>query len=200
MAYQGALEHLASHGFLTLCYESANTGSGRQCLTAVELADTKVPELISKKVGFAGHHIGGVSALLCAYRAKQQWGADRLVASYANAPPHGNGTEGSDPPWPVAYAAIDTPVFMVHNAEGGLVSERWVGDALDHIPATTELYWYRAVGAADNPIPIGHIQESTATWFRWKLLGDRAACEYFKALPDGDDWDFHVATSPTQCE
>jgi hypothetical protein len=25
-------------------------------------------------------------------------------------------------------------------------------------------------------------------WWRWKLLGDVKACEWFKKLPDGDKW------------
>jgi hypothetical protein len=25
-------------------------------------------------------------------------------------------------------------------------------------------------------------------WFRWKLLGDTKACEFFKKMPDGKKW------------
>jgi hypothetical protein len=35
---------------------------------------------------------------------------------------------------------------------------------------------------------------------RWKLLGDTAACEHWKAMPDGEDWDLQEQQHPSPCE
>jgi len=42
-SYQGALERMASHGFLTTCYENAQTGAGDQGVTAFDTALIDVP-------------------------------------------------------------------------------------------------------------------------------------------------------------
>jgi len=199
MNYQSTLEHLASHGFLAICFETAQADAGTRCIEAAELAFENVPALVSKKLGFAGHESGGVGAFYCVYRAEEAWGASHSIAGYANAPSHGIISPDDMPSWHDAYAAIDSPMFMF-NTEGGLVSEGWVGQAMDYIPETTELYWYKAVGATDIPVANDWMEESTVAWFRWKLLGDRAACEYFKAMPDGDDWDFKGSSSPRDCK
>lgn len=43
-----------------------------------------------------------------------------------------------------------------------------------------------AAGATHIPVPNGEEQEISIPWFRWKLLGDQAACKYFKAIPMKD--------------
>jgi hypothetical protein len=197
-SYQSTLEHLASFGFLTLCFESTNTGAGTQCITAAEHAYLELPDLVSDKVGFAGNHSGGQGAFMCLYRAEEAWQDQRLLAGYALGPSHGNGTAG-EPSWIEAYGQIDAPGLMI-STEGGLVSEMWVGEAFEHVPATTELYQYKAVGASDIPIALEHMNESIVPWFRWKLLGDRDACEYFKAMPDSEAWDLVRAANAADCE
>jgi hypothetical protein len=197
-SYQSTLEHLASFGFLTLCFESPSTGAGTQCIEAAEHAYLELPDLVSDKVGFAGNHSGGQGAFMCLYRAEEAWKDQRLLAGYALSPSHGNGTAG-DPPWTEAYGQIDAPGLMI-STEGGLVSERWVGDAFEQVPSTTELYQYKAVGASDIPIAFEHMNESIVPWFRWKLLGDRTACEYFKAMPDSEMWNLIKAVNASDCE
>jgi hypothetical protein len=36
-------------------------------------------------------------------------------------------------------------------------------------------------------------------WFRWKLLGDKAACKAFKALPATAAWDERQAQNAADC-
>jgi len=69
----------------------------------------------------------------------------------------------------------------------------------ERVPATTELYQYKAVGAMDIPIAFEHMNESIVPWFRWKLLGDRSACEYFKAMPDSEMWKLVKAANAADC-
>lgn len=196
--YRSTLEQLASFGFLALCFDDTNTGEGTQCIDAVEMAASKLPDLISGKVGFAGHDTGGMAAFMCLYRAEEDGNAPPLLAGYAFTPAHGSGGSG-DPPWTEAYGAVDAPVLMI-STEGGLVSEEWVGDAFEYVPATTELYQYKAVGVPDIPIAFEPMNEAIVPWFRWKLLGDRAACEYFKAMPDTETWNLVDAANAADCE
>ena len=81
-----------------------------------------------------------------------------------------------------------------------LVSASWVGQAFDALPPTTEAYWYEAVGASHmTPIPTSYTQESAVSWFRWKLLGDAQACEYFKAMPNSSDWSLQNSQNEQPC-
>jgi hypothetical protein len=196
--YKKTLAQLASFGFLALCFDSTNTGEGTQCIEAVEMAAAKLPELISGKIGFAGHDTGGMAAFMCLYHAKEDWSAQPLLAGYAFTPAHGSGGSGN-PPWTEAYGAVDAPVLMI-STEGGLISEQSVGSAFEHVPATTELYQYKAVGVPDIPIAVEHMNESIVPWFRWKLLGERAACEYFKAMPDSEAWNLVNEVNAADCE
>ena len=63
----------------------------------------------------------------------------------------------------------------------------------------TEKYWYEATGAAHIPVPTKWTNESTVVFFRWKLLGDKAACEYFKKMPDGPDWAPKMVKNAKDC-
>jgi hypothetical protein len=60
--YQPALDRLASHGFLTACYEDTNTGAGTQGVMAYDAAFAMFPDLAAKKIGSTGHSQGGQAA------------------------------------------------------------------------------------------------------------------------------------------
>lgn len=79
-------------------------------------------------------------------------------------------------------------------------SASWVRRAFDALAGGTEAYWYEATGAAHIPILTSWTQESAVAWFRWKLLGDAAACEYFKAMPAGRNWNAQRSQSVTSCQ
>jgi hypothetical protein len=41
-------------------------------------------------------------------------------------------------------------------------------------------------------VPVSWATESLVVFFRWKLLGDEAAGQYFADMPDGDRWDLQA--------
>jgi hypothetical protein len=89
---------------------------------------------------------------------------------------------------------------MFNGSEDMLAPAQLVGQGLDHFSAETEVTWYEATGAPHVPVPNRWIQESAVAWFRYKLLGDRDACAYWKAMPEGDVWDIRAETNAVPCE
>jgi hypothetical protein len=195
--YGGTLQHLASHGFLATCYENANTGAGTQCIDAVKEALTRYPNLTDNKLGFTGHSQGGGAAFICTYRAEQEWGNSMKIAGHAIEPASGFGSAPLN--WSSMYSQITSPMFMFNGSIDTLVSASYVRQAFNALNGDVEAYWYEANGAAHIPIPTAWSKESAAVWFRWKLLGDKAACQYFKAMPGTSDWDSQDSQNEQQC-
>jgi fermentation-respiration switch protein FrsA (DUF1100 family) len=81
------------------------------------------------------------------------------------------------------YAKIKSPMFMFSGTADTLVSASWVQQAYSAMPATNEVYWWSATGATHIPVPNTPEEQVSIPWFRWKLLGDGAACRFFKAMP-----------------
>jgi len=196
-SYAAILQRLASHGFLTTCYENTNTGQGTQCLTAVQTALDNYPELAAKKVGSTGHSQGGGGAIMCVYRVEQQFGTEIQIVGHAMEPASGFGDSPAN--WASLYGQIRSPIFLFNGSVDTLVSASWVRQAFDALGDGIEAYWYQADGASHIPIPTSWTQESTVAWFRWKLLGDRQACEYFKAMPNGTSWTLQGSQNDTGC-
>lgn len=195
--YGSILQHLASHGFLAACYEDPNTGQGTQCIDALETLFREYPDLADMKIGSTGHSQGGGAALMCVYRAEERWGASAIYAGHAMEPAHGYGDSPSN--WATYYGMIESPVFMFNGSSDSLVSASWVQRGFNALDDSVEAYWYEATGAAHIPIPTRWTKESTVVWFRWKLLDDTRACEYFKAMPDSADWSYRDSQSETGC-
>jgi hypothetical protein len=195
--YGAILQHLASHGFLTACYENTNTGQGTQCLSAIQTVRSQYPDLADDKVGSTGHSQGGGGAIMCVYRVEQEFGTSIDVVGHAMEPAHGYGDAPSD--YGSYYAQIRSPIFMFNGSADTLVSARWVGRGFNALDDGVEAYWYQAEGARHIPVPTRWTQESTVAWFRWKLLGDAQACEYFKNMPNTRDWSYRRSQNATAC-
>lgn len=92
--------------------------------------------------------------------------------------------------WEDYYEQITSPISMFNGSRDGLVSATWVRSGYNALPNSLEKAWYEAVGAGHmTPIPQSYASEFGLAWFRWHLLGDTAACEYFKAMPGASfDW------------
>ncbi len=196
--YNAILEHLASHGFLASCYEDTNTGQGTQCISALETLFAEYPDLADNRIGSTGHSQGGGASFICIYRAEEKWGDSMIYAGHSMEPASGYGDSPSN--WASLYGQIESPFFMFNGSSDMLVSASWVRDAFDALPDTTEAYWYEAVGASHmTPIPTSYTQESAVAWFRWKLLGDAQACEYFKAMPNSSDWNLQEKQNEQPC-
>jgi predicted dienelactone hydrolase len=197
-SYRGVLEHLASHGFLTACFETPSSGDGTQCMSALELVLDGFPELAARRIGSLGQSTGGQGALYCVHHASAAWGESALYAVHTMAGESGFGS-GGDLSWQTVYGEMTAPVLMINGSEDVLVSASWVGRGFDALSDATEAYWYEAVGAPHVPIPVRYMNESAVAWLRFQLLGDRRACEHFKAMPDSADWDLQGMQNATDC-
>lgn len=198
--YQGALERFASHGFLTTCYESPNTGAGDQGITAFDAAFAMYPDLADNKLGSTGHSQGGQAAFTVLQLAEAKWGDKMIYAGLAMEPASGFGTQPTGGTWQQVYAKIKSPMFMFSGTADTLVAESWVQQAYDAMNKANEVYWWSAVGATHIPTPVGPEQQVSIPWFRWKLLGDKAACEFFKKMPDGPNWDPRKSENEKACQ
>jgi hypothetical protein len=175
---------MASHGFLTCCYENPNTGAGDQGVMAFDAAFQMYPDLAAKRLGSTGHSQGGQAAFTVLSLAEDHFGDDYIYAGLAMEPASGFGSQPTGGTWAQLYSEINSPMFMF-SAVGtdGLVSQGWVQQAYDAMNPATEVYFWAANGATHIPVPNGEEQEISIPWFRWKLLGDNEACKYFKAIP-----------------
>ena len=213
--YQGILQRLASHGFLALCYEDPNTGAGGFGLTAFETALEMFPNLADKKLGSIGHSQGGQAALISLELAEEKFGDAMIYAAVAMEPASGYGAQPVGQTWQEVYAKIQSPVFMFSgNAStgyvnagllskdvgDGLVAVRWVEEAYAALSDDVEAYHWIAVGAPHVPPPIAYTQRISIPWFRWKLLGDKAACEFFKSMPRESQWLVKAEQNAAPCE
>ena len=97
--YQDALQRLASHGFLTTCYEDTNTGAGTDGMTAFETALMNYPDLADNKLGSTGHSQGGQAAFTTLQLAEAKWGDKMIYAGLAMEPASGFGTQPAGGTW-----------------------------------------------------------------------------------------------------
>lgn len=182
--YEPSLRRLASHGFLALCFQSPVTGAGVGAIVAFETALKRYPDLADYKFGSTGHSQGGMGALVALQRAEEKWGSKGTYAGLAMQPASGFGAQPLLPPWPLVYAKIKSPVFMFSGlGTDGLVPQPWVTAAYLALSNKIEAYHWLKVLSLHIPVPNAEEMEISIPWFRWKLLGDRKACEYFKAIP-----------------
>jgi hypothetical protein len=199
-AYKGVLDRLASHGFLAACYEDPQTGAGSQGLMALELAFEMFPDLVDNKIGSTGHSQGGQAAFTVLQLAEDKWGDEMTYAGLAMQPASGFGSQPTGGTWQSVYAKIKSPMFMFSGTADTLVSAAWVQRGFDAMAKTNETYNWSAIGATHVPVPTGPTQEVSIPWFRWKLLGDNAACLAFKALPATGQWDEVKSQNAVDCK
>ena len=198
--YQQVLNQLASHGFLAACYEDPNTGNGAQGLKAFETALSMFPELADDRLGSTGHSQGGQAAFTVLQLAEQKFGDKMVYAGLAMQPASGFGEQPSGGSWQQVYAKIKSPMFMFSGTADILVSESWVQQGFNALSDAIEAYWWSGVGSTHIPTPQEHQQLVQISWFRWKLLGDSKACEFFKKLPDGSQWDKRKSQNEKPCQ
>jgi hypothetical protein len=203
--YQPALERLASHGFLTACYEDTNTGAGTQGIMAIDTVMKMFPDLWDKKIGSTGHSQGGQAAFIVLQLAEAKYTDGFTFAGLAMEPASGFGTQPAGGTWQSLYAMIKSPMFMFSGdssggTSDGLVSITWVQQAFDALSKTDEAYHWTGVGATHIPVPNTQEQEVSIPWFRWKLLGDQAACKYFKSMTmDATKWKVQKEQNAAPC-
>lgn len=204
--YGNDLTRLATHGFLALCYENANTGAGDQGITAYTTAMSMYPDLFDKKIGSTGHSQGGQAAFTVLELAEAKWGVGTgyIYAGLAMEPASGFGTQPTGGSWQSVYGKIKSPMFMFSGTADMLVSAAWVGEAYAAMNKSNEVYWWSATGATHIPTPQVPEQQVSIPWFRWKLLGDNAACKFFKAIPGNSmispGWTKQMSENEAPCQ
>ncbi len=202
--YEAALERMASHGFLTTCYEDTNTGAGTDGMTAFETALMMYPNLADNKLGSTGHSQGGQAAFTTLQLAEAKWGSTMIYAGLAMEPASGFGTQPTGGTWQQVYAEIKSPMFMFSGTADMLVSASWVGEAYSAMNPQNEVYWWSATGATHIPVPNVPEEQVSIPWFRWKLLGDNAACKFFKAMPGSSaispGWTKQMSENEAPCQ
>jgi hypothetical protein len=199
--YAPSLERFASHGFLALCFESPITGSGDEGMIAFETALEELPDLADMKLGSTGHSQGGMGALVTLQYAEAEWGTSGVYAGLAMQPASGFGAQpvlGGF--WPQVYARIRSPVFMFSGwVTDGLVPEPWVALAYLALSPEIEAYYWAKL-STHIPVPNQAEMQISIPWFRWKLLGDRKACEYFATIPTSDPtWQVRAQRNQQPC-
>jgi len=200
MFYGSILRRLATNGFLALCYESTQTGAGTFGIEAYKAALAEYPDLADMRFGSTGHSQGGMAAFNTLAYAEREWGDQGIYAALPMEPASGFGVNPIEG-FMTLYASIKSPVFMFSGLlTDTLVSQGWVQSAYNLLDDSTEAYFYTKAGANH----IGTIgrdgSEVVVSWFRWKLLGDTKACEYFKALPTTDaTWALVASQSEQPC-
>ena len=179
--YNNISQHLASYGFLVACYESTNTGSGEQCITAIETLYSNNKNIADMgKIGTTGHSQGGSAALTCLYLAENKWPNSKFAA-HAIEPAHGMNRNT----WQGEYPQIKSPVFMFSGSNDTLVSSDWVGWGYGLL--NSETVWFEAEGATHFN-PHGWAMSSSVAWFRWKLLDDNKAGSTLMGYPNNQYW------------
>ena len=64
-----------------------------------------------------------------------------------------------------------------------LVTQSWVQQAFDAMNKSGEVYFWAKSGANHILTVNQDAEEVLVSWFRWKLLGDQKACQYWKSIP-----------------
>jgi hypothetical protein len=202
--YQDDLNRMASHGFLATCFEDTNTGAGTDGMTAFETAMMMYPALADNKLGSTGHSQGGQAAFTTLQLAEAKWGTTMIYAGLAMEPASGFGTQPSGGTWQMIYGEIKSPMFMFSGTADMLVSAAWVGQAYSAMNPKNEVYWWSATGATHIPTPQVPEEQVSIPWFRWKLLGDNAACKFFKAIPGNSminpGWTKQMSENEAPCQ
>ena len=198
--YAPALNRMATQGFLATCYENPNTGAGDFGVTALDTALMMYPNLADTRFGSTGHSQGGQAAFMTLVLAEQKYnGPQWIMAGLAMEPESGFANQPDGGTWQQYYAMVKSPMFMFSGlGTDGLVSQAWVQQAYDATSPTEEAYFWTANGATHIPVPNGEEEEISIPWFRWKLLGDQAACKFFKAIPMTDTKWAEVASKNAQ--
>jgi dienelactone hydrolase len=171
--YRSSTRHFKSEGYEVSCPESSNTGSGEDCLNAIE-------GMKAKSIGIIGHSQGGGGAFMCAARAEKKF-PGKTFAVIGVQPAHGMRAIS----WEKYYKEMKSPSFQFWGTRDTLVSKDWVYRGYNKL--TAEKYILSAVGAP-HVIPTDWIKESSV-FFDWKVKGDSSAKDKFLNLANTRRWD-----------
>lgn len=172
--------YFASHGFLVACYESTNTGSGNQCISAIKTLKRKYSSKVTNMIAVSGHSQGGGAAHACHYKAEKEFPNDDVI-SVSHAPAHGMNFRS----YTSAYPEIDGAVVMLSGSRDSIVRHSWVRRGYTRI--RSEKYWYDYQGANHFNV-YTRTQSAVVAFGTWKFAGNKDAENYFKGLPSTSNY------------
>jgi hypothetical protein len=186
--YSSISQHLASWGFLVACHTSGRTGKGDVCIESIEELRRKFPAQYNDRLGIAGHSEGGMGSFSCAVLAEQKWGSEVTIAIASIEPDFIERKPGHK----ADLGMVKSPAFIMSGSDDFLVTEKMVQGGFDLL--RNETVWLKAMGAS-HVIFHSWASTSSTAYFRWKLLGDEKAAQYFRNLTNGNQWKL-VKTRP----
>ena len=166
---------MASYGYLTLCYETRQSGSGTPCMTAIETAlNLYGDDVYDDRFVSSGHSQGGGAGHVCHYLLEDMYQEANVISATVQ-PAHGmnRGSYRSE------YPQIRGPVFLMSGTLDTVVSDAWIN--LGYQLFTVEKYWYIAMGATHFNFH-NWAKTSLLSFSQWKLFDDEQAHQYFVDL------------------
>lgn len=178
--YQSLLSHLASYGFIVSAANAANAGDGAQmldCLAFViaqnELASSPLFRHVdTQRVGATGHSQGGAGAIMA--------GRDARVTATAPLQPYILPIAGGGAFDALSVRQQSGPMFLLSGGVDVIApsnfNQRPVFDE-SNVPVV----WGTLLGA-DHQMVFGNgggYRGPLTAWFRFRLLGDTTAAQYF---------------------
>ena len=172
--------HLASHGYITTCFESASTGQGEACIKAYNAVKDR-PDVLKDHLLSIGHSQGGNASVHCQYKMQERYPEVKVVSA------------GSQPAWGMGWSRyatdlpkIGSPIAVFSGDADAIVPHAWVQRGVRRMKA--EHYYYQCKPQCT------HL--NSKTWHKsfalafsngW-LLDDPDAKAIFKGFPDGQYW------------
>lgn len=143
--YREVLERFATHGYFVAAYETPQSGSGKEALTAVEYA-MREENTDDNLVATIGHSQGGQCSASVTYELERKY-PNILVASIHGEPAYGM----SRPDYTRIVPQIKSPVFVISGSRDTVVPRSWVSRGWKLLK-TEDRFWYEAQGATHmNP-------------------------------------------------
>lgn len=173
--YQPLLNHMASYGYLALCYETTQSGSGEPCMTAIETALTLYGgEVYHDRFVSSGHSQGGGAGHVCHFLLEESYPEANIISATIQ-PAHGMNRLS----YRSEYPLIRGPIFTMSGTLDTVVSDAWI--YLGYQLFTTEKYWYIAIGATHFNFH-NWAKTSILSFSQWKLFDDEQARQSFVDL------------------
>jgi hypothetical protein len=178
--YQGLLNHLASYGFIVSAANTTNAGDGSQMLECLALVSAQNESASSplfhhvdaRRVGATGHSQGGAGAIMA--------GRDARVAATAPLQPYILPITGGGAFVAMSVSQQRGPMFLLSGGADVIapsnINQRPVFD-----DANVSVVWATLL-TADHTLPFGDggsYRGPLTAWFRYLLMGDNSAAQYF---------------------
>ena len=179
--YNDIGQRLASHGFLTVCYESPNTGSGEQCIKSMKIGFQRDDTYIDR-AGMLGHSQGGGATIACLFKAEKLWGDTTFFAGIPVQPAVGMNYPNAR----TALAQIKSPTLWTTGDRDMVIRTSRVRPAYQAFKA--EKLWLESTGGCSHFNQGEWTKTVAPAYFKWKLFGHEDAKEFVLGLERTKYW------------